>query len=185
MDTLGLQQPVEGNSMHSEPRIQTALEVVDIKNQPLGVFPEKQVHFHGLFHRSVAVAVYDRQSRIYLRKRNGYQTLYPDRWDLPASGHVLAGEAVYEAARRKLKERAGLSLAGLRLVSLIEGCRETNCEFIYVFNAGRVRRFPGYGCEDTQIARLNPRDLTRLVQENPETMTPWLVFLWKLELLFR
>ncbi len=90
-----------------------------------------------------------------------------------------------EAARRELKERAGLSLAGFRLVSLIGGCKETNCEFIYVFNAGRIRRLPGSGREDTQVALFNSQDLTMLVHEHPETMTPWLVCLWKLGLLFR
>ncbi len=172
--------------MHSESQYQTALEVVDIKNRPLGVFPESQVHFHGLHHRSVAVALYDRQGRIYIQKRTASEPPYPNRWDLPASGHVLAGEAVQEAASREIKERTGLKLAGFRLVSLVDGQKETNYEFIYVFNAGRIRKMPVSSSEKTREGLfLDSRELSMLVQENPETVTPWLVYLWRLGLLFR
>ncbi len=162
------------------------LEVVDGKNRPLGVFPESQVHFHGLHHRSVAVALYDRQGLIYLQKRTESEPPYCGRWDLPASGHVLAGEAVQEAASRELRERTGLRLAGFRLVSLVDGRRETNYEFVYVFNAGRIRKLRVLSLKKTRDGLLlDSRELSMLIQENPETVTPWLVYLWRLGLFFR
>ena len=164
---------------------QNLLEVVDIKNRPLGVLPESQVHFHGLHHRSLAVAVYDRQGRIYIQKRTESEPPYCGKWDLPASGHVLAGEAVQEAASRELRERTGLKLAGFRLVSLVDGRQETNYEFVYVYNAGRIRKLPVSSPEKTREGLfMDTRGMSLLVHEHPETMTPRLIYLWKLELLF-
>ncbi|WP_291320186.1 NUDIX domain-containing protein [Desulfonatronospira sp.] len=122
---------------------------------------------------------------MYLQKRTASEPPYCGRWDLPASGHVMAGEAVQEAASRELRERTGLKLAGFRLVALVDGLQETNYEFMYVFNAGRIRSIPVSSPEKLREGLfMDTRELSLLVQEHPETITPKLIYLWKLELLF-
>ncbi len=161
------------------------LEVMDPSNRPLAVLSRTQVHFQGLYHRSVAVLAYDRNKRIYLNKRAATRVLYPGRWNLSAIGHVLAGEAVMDAAHRRLKTEVGAVPRRLKLKRVIKGCDDTNFEYVYLFSAGQLifapRPDPG---KVQDIAFFDQKDLKEMVREFPESLTPRLVYFWRLGLIF-
>ncbi len=161
------------------------LEVMDPLNRPLAVISRTQVHFQGLFHRSVAVLAYDGNKRIYLNKRSAACVLYPGRWTLSASGHVLPGEAVVEAAHRRLKIEVGAVPRRLKLIHIIKGCGETNYEFVYLFSAGQLIFSPRPDPEQVQdFAFFDKKDLGEMVWEFPENLTPRVVYFWRLGLIF-
>ncbi|WP_291321344.1 NUDIX domain-containing protein [Desulfonatronospira sp.] len=166
------------------PTVGELIEVVDSDNRPLAVLPDALVHYQGLHHRSVAVIVHDRHNRAFLRKRSAGEFPYPGRWDLSACGHVLAGESVREAALRRLKGSTGLSVGRIKILYLISGRKETNYEFVYFISAGRIKRVPATETEPGSLF-LDPQGLKEFVLENPEDLTPWLVYFWRLGLIFR
>ena len=168
-----------------KPVLSQHIEFVDEENRPLGVLPENEVHRQGLLHRSVQVLVFDKAHRLLIRKRQGNRNLYPGRWDLSASGHVLAGESAADAACRKLEQELGITPAGLRLVMALKGTPVTSFEFVYLFNAGKILTFPSSSqvqMEDT--AYLDRDDMSSLAAEYPDILTPGLVYLWRKQLLF-
>lgn len=161
------------------------VEVVDYCNQPLAVMDRKEAQRQGLFHRSVLVLVYDLQNRLLLQKRHHSKKIYPGRWDLSATGHVLAGESALDAAYRELEEEMGIIPFRIRPVITINGSEETNFRFVYLFNAGKIACPPGPNPREVEdITFINQLDMYSLVREFPDILTPGLVYFWRKQLLF-
>lgn len=163
------------------------IEIVDSSNQPLAVLSQKEAHQQGLYHRSVLVLLYDSQNHLLIQKRHRSKKIYPGRWDLPATGHVPAGESAVDAARAKLKKQVGVEMPSWRIrhLTTINGTAETNFEFIYLFSGGKTPIPPvPVHREVEEITFLDHNDMEALVLEFPEILTPELVYFWRRGLLF-
>ncbi len=161
------------------------VEVVDSKNRPLMVLTRAEAHRQGLFHRSVLVLVYDSGNRLLIQKRHHLKKIYPGRWDLSATGHVLAGESAVDAAYRELEEEVGIIPSRIRLVTTINGRRETNFKYVYLFSAGKITTHPDPNPLEVEDIRFIGRDdMGSLVSEFPDILTPGLVYFWEKQLLF-
>ncbi len=161
------------------------VEVVDSSNKPLGVMSRDEVHRQGLYHRSVLVLVYDHLNRLLIQKRHQSKEVYPGRWDLSATGHVVAGESTVDAAYRELKEEVGVIPARIRLITTISGRPETNYEFVYLYDAGKISEHPMPDPLEVESIRfIDQDDMETLIREFPEILTPGLVYFWRRQLLF-
>lgn len=90
-------------------------------------------HRAGLIHRVVYVLIEDGDGNILLQRRSPTVAVYPDCWDVSASGHVDEGESYKQAAERELTEEIGLK--GYELTELGGFYDET------VIDERRLRRF--------------------------------------------
>jgi len=63
----------------------------------------------GLLHRAVAVLVVRSDGRFLLQQRSKRDLWQPGLWTLSSTGHVMAGENYYHAARRELDEELGIA----------------------------------------------------------------------------
>ena len=161
------------------------IEIVDSENRPLGVMSRTDAHRQGLYHRSVLVLAYDQQYRLIIQKRHGSKELYPGRWDLSATGHILAGESALEAAYRELEEEMGITASTMRHIITINGREDTNYEFVYLFSAGRTAVPPRPNpLEVEDISFTDRNDMETLVHEFPNILCPGLVYFWRRQLLF-
>lgn len=161
------------------------IEIVDSMNRPLGVLSREDVHRQGLFHRSVLVLAYDLKNRLLIQKRHPSKKIYPGRWDLSATGHVLAGESTVEAAYRELEEEVGIVPSRIRHIITINGSQETNFEFVYLYSAGKISSPPSPNpLEVEDITFIGQDDMQSLVREFPDILTPGLVHFWRYRLLF-
>lgn len=173
------------NTYRQSPEDTEYLEVVDAMNKPIGVLSREEVHLQGLFHRSVLVLVYDRDYRLLIQQRHHAKKVYPGRWDLSATGHVLAGESSLDAAYRELQEEVGIIPSRLKHVTTINGNQDTNYEFVSLFSAGRQASMPSPNpLEVEDFMFLNLEDMNTLVAEFPDLVTPGLVYFWRKGLLF-
>jgi isopentenyl-diphosphate Delta-isomerase len=161
------------------------LEVVDSRNRPLLVLPRELVHRQQLFHRSVLVLVFDQQSRVFLQKRSRTKMVYPGRWDVSSSGHVLAGESNEGAALRELTEELGLSPPRIGLRLEIPASRETGQEFVTLYatrcSATEVRT---NGSEVEDGCFVDQEELDCMIQDYPELLTPALLHFGRSNLVF-
>jgi len=161
------------------------VEVVDSENRPLMVMPREEAHKQGLYQRSVLALVYDVKNRLLIQKRHQTKKIYPGRWDLSATGHILAGESSLDAAYRELEEEIGIVPSRVRLITIIRGSLETNFKFVYLFNAGKTASPPSPNPGEVEdIAFIGRDDMDSLVREFPDILTPGLVYLWERRLLF-
>ena len=161
------------------------LEIVDSQNKPLGAMPRSEVHRQKLIHRSVLVLLYNKEKKLYLQQRSYKKDKYPGFWDLSASGHILAGESAEDAAIRELKEELGIELNRLKFVHKISASSETDNEFIYLFSTGLCSQIPIPNKKEViRGIFVNKKELEYLINTFPSSLTPGIVFFWKLGLLF-
>lgn len=156
------------------------VEVIDKDNRPLAVLPKHVVHRQLLMHRSVQIVVTGDDRRIYLQKRNKNKRLFPGRWDISARTHPRAGESTYDAGLRALREELEVEVDHLILLKELPASPETGFEHVTLYaapkNAGPVA--PNSD-EVEEGYYYSPEEVTCLIKEFRELLTPNLVILWE------
>lgn len=105
-----------------------AIEVVDERNVPLCIMPQKTVLRRFLRHRKAALLIRDARGRALL-------TMYPDRgWGFTTFCAVRAGFAVEEEAQ-ELLYNFRQSSSRLFLLGINPPCPENGMAFISIFEA--------------------------------------------------
>lgn len=62
----------------------------------------------GEYHLTAHVCVFTNDGRMVVQRRASAKPLWPDKWDISASGSVLAGETTAKGAERELYEELGI-----------------------------------------------------------------------------
>lgn len=160
--------------------------MVDARDRPLAILPLPDVHAQQLRHRAVLMLVYNSQGKLYLQQRSKRKTLFPGCWDVSASGHVQAGEALEDAARREIKEELDLEADRLRLVTAVPASPFTGQEFLTVYSAGRMTATPRPNPEELEGGMFVDADeLEFLAAQYQDVLTPGLLHLHEQGLLFK
>ena len=168
-----------------EAKDQAQVEVMDLRNRPLASLPLGEVHRQRLPHRTVLVLLFNQDNQLYLQKRSRSKRIYPGRWDVSARVHVLSGESTLDAAMRGLRDELGMRLERLKLVRQIPPGPEAGPGWTSVYSTGRVPQAPKPAPEEVEDGYYYGGDeLTCLVREFRELMTPGLLHLVELGLPF-
>jgi isopentenyl-diphosphate delta-isomerase len=82
--------------------------LVDHKNQMLGTMEKMEAHSKGKLHRAFSTFIFNTQGQLLLQQRaiNKYHS--GAKWTNTCCSHPRPGEAVYDAANRRLSEEMGL-----------------------------------------------------------------------------
>lgn len=161
------------------------VEVVDQEDRSLLRMPLYKVHEQRLHHRSVVVLLYGQSNKIWLQKRSRRKAKHPGRWDVSTKGHVHAGESAHDAAVRKVQQELGLQADKMKRIREIKAGPETGFEFVTVFSLGRLGREPEPDEHEIQEGfYYSSEELSYLVREFRELMTPQLLNMWEADLLF-
>lgn len=160
-----------------------AFDIFDAHGNPLGTAARADVHREGYWHRTfhcwVVHPAWNGKPSLLLQLRHRTKDTYPDKLDISAAGHLLAGESVPDGIR-ELKEELGLDVAFADLIdcgmsaeeSVVPGQwidREFN--FIFVYECDKPLR--EYAFQRSEIAGLffvGLRDFKRLVAGEAETI---------------
>ncbi|MEF2231091.1 MAG: NUDIX domain-containing protein [Pseudodesulfovibrio sp.] len=160
------------------------VEVVDERNRPLAVLTKDQVHRQLLRHRSVQVLIFNTDKKIYLQRRHHLKQFFPDRWDVSARTHLRVGESTLDAALRILREELQLEVESPQQTRTLPSCPETGFEQVSIYMVSRntlpIIPNPDEVSEGYYFSR---EELTCLVKEFKELLTPNLVTLWEAGLL--
>ncbi len=86
------------------------LDVFDINGKFLGVKSRKFCHSEnpGVFHKPVWIWIKNSKGEILVQKRSMLKKQNAGKWDMPAAGHVDAGESCIEGCMRETKEELGI-----------------------------------------------------------------------------
>ena len=82
--------------------------LVDGEDRETGLAPKLEAHRQGWRHRAISVCVLDPQGRMLLQQRALDKYHSGGLWTNACCTHPRAGEAVADAARRRLKEELGV-----------------------------------------------------------------------------
>ncbi|WP_250032101.1 isopentenyl-diphosphate Delta-isomerase [Paractinoplanes maris] len=86
------------------------VELVDAEGQAVGTATVADSHqAPGRLHRAFSVFLRDEFGQVLLQQRAAVKTRFPLRWANTCCGHPLPGEAVEEAAARRMVEEIGVT----------------------------------------------------------------------------
>ena len=85
------------------------VDVVDERNEVVGVVPRRTLRDENLCHRCTYVFVLNRAEELYVHRRTDTKDVYPGFYDVVAGGVNAAGESYDECARRELEEELGVA----------------------------------------------------------------------------
>jgi isopentenyldiphosphate isomerase len=85
------------------------VEVVDADGEVLDVVTRAEMRARNLRHRAVAVFVRRSDGDLLVHQRAPWKDVWPSYWDLAFGGVCAVGETWIDAARRELREEAGIA----------------------------------------------------------------------------
>ena len=161
-----------------------SIEVIDSDNRPLAILSKRLVHRQLLRHRSVQVMVFNPERKIYLQKRNPQKQFFPGRWDISARTHPRAGESTYDAALRTLEHELNLEVEHPVLIRELPAGPVTGFEQVSLYAVHKNTQAITPNSEEVSEGYYySQEELTCLVKEFKELLTPNLVVLWESGLL--
>lgn len=124
--------------------------LVDERDRPLGVMEKLAAHREGRLHRAFSVVLRSSDGLLLMQRRAAGKYHSAGLWTNTCCSHPRPGEAVAEAARRRLREEMGISLPALaKLFETVYrapvGGGLIEHEYVHVFGAvwdGEVRPAP-------------------------------------------
>ncbi len=152
--------------------------LIDERDRETGSGEKLAVHRAGTLHRAFSVFVTDPQGRVILQRRADGKYHSAGRWSNTACGHPRPGEAVADAASRRLREEMGFDCPLREVFSFIyradleHGLVEHELDHVFVgSSSGAPRPDPAEVSDWRAVA---PGVLQEEVLKQPERYSVWL-----------
>jgi 16S rRNA (adenine1518-N6/adenine1519-N6)-dimethyltransferase len=150
--------------------------VVDEHDKEIGAVMLTEVWEKGLYHRIARVMVEDASGRVLLQRRSSEMSLYPDRWDCSAGGHVDQGMSYDQAAIQEVGEELGIIDPDLNETGYFFMSADFEWRKMNNFNKLYTLRLDGQDIvfeehEVSEVAWFEREELERLLKERPEEFT--------------
>jgi len=143
-------------------------DVVNDRDEVIGVRPRREVHRLGLMHRAVHVLVFNRAGQLFLQKRSMLKDSHPGCWDSSASGHVDSGESYDGCALREMREELGVLPRGeLEVLFKFAAGPQTDQEHVQVFRCVHEGPFRLQPSEIDEGAWFQPARIDEWVKSRP------------------
>lgn len=152
--------------------------LVDEHDKAIGEMEKMQAHRLGLLHRAFSVFILNNKGQILLQQRAFSKYHSGGLWTNTCCSHPFPGEEIRQAAERRLQEEMGIGNVSLihsgsfiYKADLDQGLIEH--EFDHVFY-GYCDNDPVLNREEAEAFRwINPGELRRELNDNPEQFTVW------------
>ncbi|MDH3353118.1 MAG: isopentenyl-diphosphate Delta-isomerase [Nanoarchaeota archaeon] len=154
------------------------LILVDEKDQEIGYKGKLACHIEkGLLHRAFSIFIFNSKKELLIQQRAKEKMLWPLFWSNSCCSHPRKGEAIENAAARRLVEECGIA-----------------CELKYIYKFQYSAQFKDEGSENEVCSvfigksntEINPNpdeikdykwikvdNLLKNIKTNPELYTPW------------
>ncbi|MCS7203469.1 MAG: NUDIX domain-containing protein [Thermodesulfovibrio sp.] len=137
------------------------LEVVDKEGKVLSLAPKSLIHKNpSMLHKVVHVIVFNSKGEILLQKRSYHKDVVVEKWNTSVEGHVMPGESLFAAAKRKLFEELGILTDSIFFLFTYIFSNDFESELVYTyftvhdgpfnFNRKEVREIAFWRIDDIQ-----------------------------------
>ena len=179
--TVTVSSDCQANSGVRDPVIPEAFEtviLVDTDDNEIGSSGKLPAHSDGKLHRAFSILVSNRKGEILLQRRAGGKYHFANLWSNTCCGHPRPGESTVDAARRRLAEEFGFSVALEPLDTLIYKAEDPisgliENEFLHVLH-GFFDGEPSPDADEIGAYRwMRPGNIQRGLAHRPDWFTPW------------
>lgn len=160
------------------------MEYFDVLNK-MGEFTgnvasREECHKKGLYHKAVVVFIVNSKNEVLIQQRSGNKKLWPNKWDITAGGHALAGEFGYEAVIREAKEEIGIDINVNDLIFIgctishneQEGIINNHFNEFYIVKKDLNIEDINLQLEEVQdIKWISKEDIIKMIKERNESLT--------------
>lgn len=161
---------------------QGSVILVDEHDAPIGTMPKLQAHQEGRLHRAFSVFVLNDNGELLLQRRSASKYHSPGLWTNTCCSHPWPGEAVHEAAVRRLQEEMGFTCALTHAFTFIyhadvgQGLIEHELDHVFIgrYN-GPVAPDPS---EVAGTCWIGVDELQASLRSDPHRYTTWLPICW-------
>ncbi len=154
------------------------LILVDSSDKEIGYEQKEKCHRNPVpLHRAFSIFIFNRNGELLIQKRNSKKKTWGGFWSNTCCSHPRKGEAVLEAAKRRLKEELGFA-ADLRYLFKFEydaKCDNTwgEHELDHVFVGEYDGKVAPNRDEVEDCRWIDIDELKADMKKRPEKYTPW------------
>jgi isopentenyl-diphosphate delta-isomerase len=155
------------------------VELVDERGAAIGSCTVAEAHrLPGKRHRAFSVLLFDDAGRVILQQRAAVKTRFASRWSNTCCGHPAPGEAVTDAAAKRLMDELGITadlteVGVYRYQAADEQQVEYEWDHVLVGTVESATPDPD-PAEVSDWAWVYPDELDADISANPSRYTPWL-----------
>ena len=158
------------------------LEVVDRKNNVIGLEKRSVIHEKNLLHRSVNLVSVNDQGHVIISKRSPDKDQYPGCWSFIAAGHMKPKENPIDSLLREIHEELRLEVDP-EYITVLPAEEKSGNHFAYIYFSKLSKPLSSIRFnkkEVSNIRELKVKDLLKEIKECPESFSPAFVraFLW-------
>lgn len=151
--------------------------LVDQNDEPVGVGEKLSVHLEGKLHRAFSVFIFNSQGQMLLQRRGVRKYHSGGLWTNTCCSHPRPGEAVLDAAQRRLFEEMGIACELEKVFDFIYEAKLDQDliehEFDHVF-FGHFDGEPKLNLEEASDYKwVDMETLMQEVESHPERFTVW------------
>lgn len=163
--------------------MQEKVVLVDSSDRELGEMEKMEAHVKGVLHRAFSVFVFNEDGEMMLQRRALSKYHSPGLWTNTCCSHPRKGEAVSDAAHRRLVEEMGFDtdirkVFDFRYKSEV-GQGLTEHEFDHVF-LGTYNGEPVINPAEVEEWKfMKMEELKKDMEKNPENYTVWFKIAFK------
>lgn len=154
------------------------LITTDKSGNPIGRATRKECHEgEGKTHLAFLAFLLDEKDDIYLQKRSSQKSLWDGHWDASIVSHVLPGETIEQAARRRGREELGVDVSFKDLGGFFYFAKyDGNCEneFCHVLLGKTDKTITHNPIEIEEVKKIKFQDLKKDIKTKNILITPWL-----------
>lgn len=175
-----LENATMSNHMHdlSGERKDQKLQLTDQTGTVIGCATREECHMgDGKTHLAFMALLINKDGNFILTKRSGRKSLWANFWDASIVSHVLPGETVVEAAKRRCREELGIDADFTDLGAFVyrekHGDSSEN-EYCHVLTGRTEDETDPNPVEISGIKPVTGEELKRDIKIHTDKYTPWL-----------
>lgn len=156
--------------------MQEQVILVDREDNPVGTMEKMEAHQKGVLHRAFSVFIFTSSGELILQRRAAHKYHSPGLWTNTCCSHPRPGEAVEDAAHRRLVEEMGFDAPVQHSFSFIYKKQvgeliEHELDHVFI---GEWDGKPSLNPEETDAWKtMKLQDLEQDVAANPRAYTEW------------